>query len=115
MFLFFHFLSGYSLECDLYLDKSIEIELGLYFNGDFRSKNYLESLLSLNKDKYEIRTYENKIAILTHKQLKQVLKELNENLETLYLQKIKKDTLVKQATYKEDLDVIDMSYQMIIR
>ena len=102
----------------VYFQSSIILEdskLGLYFNGDFRSKNYLESLLSLNKDKYEIRTYENKIAILTHKQLKQVLKELNENLEILYLQKIKKDTLVKQATYKEDLDVIDMSYQMIIR
>ena len=102
----------------VYFQSSIILEgskLGLYFNGDIRSKNYLESLLSLNKDKYEVRTYENAIAILTHKQLKQVLKELNENLETLYLQKIKKDTLVKQATYKEDLDVIDMSYQMIIR
>ena len=102
----------------VYFQSSIILEdtkLGLYFNGDIRSKNYLESLIALNKDKYEVRTYENKVVILTYKQLKQVLKELNENLEVLYLQRIKKDTLVKQATYKEDLDVIDMSYQMIIR
>lgn len=102
----------------VYFQSSITLDdssKGLYFNGDIRSKNYLESLVSLNKSKYEIRTYENQTVFLTFKQLQQVLKELNENLETLYLQRVKKDFLVDQATYKEDLDVIDMSYQMILR
>ena len=93
-------------------DMIIKSSLGFSINADLRSQNNLRGLISVGTEPVNFVTADNSVKSLSLEQLNTLLNECALNSQNLYLQKWSYKSQIENATTKEELDAIDLQFNM---